>query len=58
MKQYVFNSEQLVQVLDETLDLFMEYQFKWGFEEPRAREEAIREIVAKLARTKRRTADG
>ena len=48
MKKYAFDSRQLEKLLDDTINLFLEYQFKMGYEEPRAREEALREIIGSL----------
>jgi hypothetical protein len=45
MKKYVLSAEQLTKILDATIDRFMSYQFKKGFEEPRARQEAIMDVL-------------
>jgi len=45
MKNYSFNSEQLVRLLENATDLFLKFQYQLGHEEPRARAEAIMEII-------------
>lgn len=52
MPRYVFDTQQITQILDKTIDLFLEYQFKHGYDEPKARSEAIREIIGLLRSVK------
>lgn len=48
MTKYSFNAEQLTKILQKTIDLFLEYQYKHGFDEPKARAEAIMDVVGAL----------
>ena len=48
MANYVLDQAQLVQLLEDVLDKFMDYQFRHGYEEPRAREEALRDVLNEL----------
>lgn len=45
MAKYLIDSEQLKAILEKTIDLFQEYQYRHGHEEPRAREEAIMDVL-------------
>lgn len=51
MEKCAFNQEEMVRVLDHVIDLFMKYQYERGYEEPRARAEAIRDVMEGLARS-------
>jgi len=44
-KKYAFDPAMLSRVLDKTIDLFLKYEYESGFEEPRARERAIIDIM-------------
>jgi hypothetical protein len=48
MTKYAFDSTTLSKVLHKTIDLFLKYQYESGFEEPRAREQAIMDIIGKF----------
>jgi hypothetical protein len=48
MKKYALSAAQLTKILDATIDRFMSYQYRKGFEEPRARQEAIRDVLELL----------
>jgi hypothetical protein len=48
MAKLLIDSKQLTHILDRTIDLFLHYQYKRGYEEPRARSEAIREVIGSL----------
>ncbi len=48
MKKYSVDRDQLLEIMDRTINLFLEYQYGQGFEEPRAREEALRDMLASL----------
>ncbi len=53
MERYSFTQEEVVKLLDDAMDLFMEFQYKHGYEEPKARMEAIRAILDLLVEGKR-----
>ncbi len=42
---YTFDQAELAGLLHKAIDAFMDYQYRHGYEEPRAREEAIRNII-------------
>jgi hypothetical protein len=48
MAKYTFDSTLLSKLLHRTIDLFLKYQYENGFEEPRAREDAIMDIIGAL----------
>ncbi len=48
MKKYTVDREQLLELMDRAINLFLEYQFKKGYEEPRAREEALRDVLGMM----------
>jgi len=48
MARYSFTAEQLSMLVDRAIDRFLEYQYKLGYEEPRARKEALRDILDAL----------
>ncbi|HOI95670.1 MAG TPA: hypothetical protein PK250_13280 [Syntrophobacter fumaroxidans] len=45
MRKYTFSSEELIRLLEETINLFLKYQFQHGFEEPGARVAAIMDTL-------------
>lgn len=50
MKKYILSTDQLSEILNTTIDQFMSYQFREGFEEPRARQEAIMDVLDLVGR--------
>ncbi len=48
MRRYSFDVVALSKLLNKTIDLFLRYQFKEGFEEPESREMAITDIIGML----------
>lgn len=48
MEKLMIDSLQLEAILEKTIDLFQEYQYKHGYDEPRARAEAIRDIIGAI----------
>jgi hypothetical protein len=48
MAKFLIDSKQFTQILDRTINLFLDYQYKHGYDEPRARSEAIREVIGSL----------
>ncbi|MFZ2446238.1 MAG: hypothetical protein WAW37_07770 [Syntrophobacteraceae bacterium] len=48
MAKFVITSEQLKTIIERTIDLFLEYQYKHGFDEPRARAEAVMDVIGSL----------
>lgn len=45
------DSNQLREILEKTIDLFQDYQYKHGYDEPRARAEAIMDVLGNLIST-------
>jgi hypothetical protein len=52
MAKYRCDSTSLWKVLHRAIDLFLLYQYERGFEEPRAREHAIMDILGALEQRK------
>jgi hypothetical protein len=50
VKKYTLDRVQLLKLLDRTIDLFLEYQYKQGYEEPKAREETLRDMMGSVDR--------
>lgn len=48
MKKYLLNSQQVKQLMEKAIDLFLEYQYKRGYDEPRARSEAVMEVMGSI----------
>jgi hypothetical protein len=48
MPKFLIDSKQLTKILERTIDLFLDYQYKHGHDEPRARSQAIREVISSL----------
>ncbi len=48
MRRYSFDVVALSKLLNKTIDRFLKYQFKEGFDEPVAREMAITDIIDML----------
>ncbi|MCE5336474.1 MAG: hypothetical protein LLG06_18005 [Desulfobacteraceae bacterium] len=51
MEKYLLDSWQLKQVLEKTIDLFLEYQYKHGCDEPLARTKAIQDVIESIRKT-------
>ncbi len=47
-KPYAFDLNELVDLLDETISVFMEYEYRFGYEEPKARQMAVQEMINRL----------
>jgi len=47
-REYTFNQMEMAWLLDHTLSIFMEYQYRHGYEEPQARALAIRDVLEDL----------
>ncbi len=48
MEKYQFDSHQLQKILEKTIDLFLEYQYKRGYDEPQARSQSIMDVIGTL----------
>lgn len=48
MKKYLLHEDQLKQLMEKTIDLFLEYQYKRGYDEPVARSSAVADILGSL----------
>jgi len=48
MKKFLLDSEQLTAIIEKTIDLFLDYQYKHGYDEPRARSEAVMAVIESL----------
>jgi hypothetical protein len=48
MAKFLMDSEQLTKILERTIDLFLDYQYKYGYDEPRARSEALMAVIDSL----------
>jgi hypothetical protein len=48
MQKYLFNAEQLKQLVEKAIDLFLEYQYKRGYDEPLARSAAVMDVIGSL----------
>jgi len=48
MKKYLLHADQLKQLMEKTIDLFLEYQYKLGYDEPVAKSRAVTEIIGSL----------
>lgn len=48
MEKYLLNAEQLKQLLEKAIDLFLEYQYKRGYEEPMAKSGAVMDVLGSL----------
>lgn len=48
-KRYTFSAKEMTRILDDTIDRFMEYQYGKGYDEPRARAEAVMDVIERLA---------
>ncbi|MHC1724742.1 MAG: hypothetical protein AB9866_01760 [Syntrophobacteraceae bacterium] len=52
MEKYLLESEQLKKVLEKAIDLFQDYQYNRGYEEPLARTKAVTDILTSLRNIK------
>ena len=48
MEKYLLNTEQLKQLMEKAIDLFLEYQYKRGYDEPIARSGAVMDVIGSL----------
>jgi len=48
MKKFLIDSEQLTKILERTIDLFLDCQYKRGYDEPRARSAAVLAVMHSL----------
>jgi len=48
MKKYLLTTEQLKQLMEKAIDLFLEYQYKRGYDEPMARSGAVTDVIGSL----------
>jgi hypothetical protein len=48
MKKYLLTAEQLKQLMEKAIDLFLEYQYKRGYDEPMARSGAVMDAIGSL----------
>ncbi|SPF38555.1 hypothetical protein SBDP1_200039 [Syntrophobacter sp. SbD1] len=48
MEKYLLNAEQLKQIMEKAIDLFLEYQYKRGYDEPMARSGAVMDVIGSL----------
>jgi septation ring formation regulator EzrA len=48
MKKYLLNSQQVKELIEKAIDLFLEYQYKRGYDEPKARSEAVMEVMGSI----------
>ncbi len=48
MKKYLLHEDQLKQLMEKTIDLFLDYQYKRGYDEPVARSRAVTDIIGSL----------
>ena len=48
MEKYLLHAEQLKQLVEKAIDLFLEYQYKRGYDEPLARSAAVMDVIGSL----------
>jgi hypothetical protein len=58
MEKYLFHADQLKQLMEKTIDLFLEYQYKRGYDEPIARSRAVTDVIGSLRTLRNRPASG
>lgn len=51
MDRYQLDPWQLKQMLEKVIDLFLEYQYKHGYDEPQARTHAVQDVVETIRKT-------
>lgn len=58
MANYSMSTEQIGMLMDRVIDRFLEYQYRFGYEEPRARAEAVRDVLDALAMVENQRSSG
>lgn len=48
MAKYLFTDEQIQQLIEKSIDLFLKYQYGWGYEEPMAKSAAVMDVLGAL----------
>ena len=48
MEKYLFSAEQLKQLIEKSIDLFLKYQYGHGYEEPMAKSAAVMDVMGSL----------
>ncbi|MGC8490107.1 MAG: hypothetical protein ACP5SH_00050 [Syntrophobacteraceae bacterium] len=48
MSKYLFTEEQIQQLIEKSIDLFLKYQYGWGYEEPMAKSAAVMDVLGAL----------
>lgn len=48
MEKYLFTAEQLKQLIERSIDLFLKYQYGRGYEEPMAKSAAVMDVMGSL----------
>ncbi len=48
MDKYLFTAEQLKQIIEKSIDLFLKYQYGRGYEEPMAKAAAVMDVMGSL----------
>ena len=48
MEKYLLHAGQLKQLVEKAIDLFLEYQYKRGYDEPLARSAAVMDVIGSL----------
>jgi hypothetical protein len=48
MEKYLLHAGQLKQLVEKAIDLFLEYQYKRGYDEPLARSTAVMDVIGSL----------
>ena len=48
MEKYLLNAEQINQLMEKAIDLFLEYQYKHGYDEPMAKSRAVMDVIGSL----------
>lgn len=48
MDKYLFTAEQLKQIIEKSIDLFLKYQYGRGYEEPMAKSAAVMDVMGSL----------
>ena len=56
MEKYLLHADQLKQLMEKTIDLFLEYQYKRGYDEPVARSRAVTDVIGSIRTLKNRPA--
>ena len=52
MEKYLLSAEQLQRLMEKTIDLFLEYQYKLGYEEATAKSGAVMDMIETLKKAK------